>query len=220
MADDSMHVLGYHFWGAFYLVRYKHFIALTAFAPLLIWFKLLEKYIIPEFKMFVPLDQYIPFIPVFVIPYILWFFYVAFGCIYTGLRSKDEYFRLLFFLAAGMSTAYIMYMVFPNTNGVRPAVNGEDICSRLIRFIYATDTPTDVFPSVHVINAFAIDAALRHTKPFCDKRVLRHLSFVLFILICISTVLIKQHSIFDVYCGLLVGGLYYISLYKFNCCMG
>jgi len=171
-------------------------------------------FIIPEYIIQITLDRYIPFTPIFVIPYLIWFLYIAFGCLYTGLKSKENFYKLLIFLCAGMSTAYILYMIFPNAQGFRPVVTNNDIFSILVRFIYATDTPTNVCPSVHVINGFAVDAALRHTKPFCSKRIFRYLSFTLFILICISTVFIKQHSVFDVYCGLLVGGLFYIPLYK------
>jgi len=202
-------------WGALYLGRYKHFIALAALLPLLIWFRLLKIFLVPEFNIQVSLDHYIPFIPVFVIPYILWFLYIAFGCIYTGLKSNEQFFKLLFFLSAGMSAAYIMYMIFPNAITFRPAaVNNSDIFSKLIRLIYSVDAPTSVCPSVHVINAFAVDASLRHTEPFCKKRVLRYLSFTFFIFICLSTVFIKQHSVFDVYLGILVCGLLYIPLYK------
>ena len=183
--------------------------------PLLIWFRLLKIFIVPEYNIQVFLDHYIPFIPVFVIPYILWFLYIAFGCIYTGLKSKENYYKLLFFLGAGMSTAYIIYMIFPSALSFRPAaVNTKDVFSGLLRIIYAIDAPTCVCPSVHVINAFAVDAALRHTEPFCRKRALRFLSFTYFILVCLSTVFIKQHSIFDVYFALLVCGLFYIPLYK------
>jgi membrane-associated phospholipid phosphatase len=182
----------------------------------LIWFKLLEIFIIPEFIIQVDLDEYIPFLPIFVIPYLLWFVYIFFGCLYTGFKSKENFYKLIFFLGAGMAVAYIIYMIFPNGQNLRtaPAQAQNDVFSALIRLIHATDSSTNVCPSVHVINAFAVDAALRHTSPFCKKRVLRYLSFIFFILVCMSTVFTKQHSIFDVYCGLLVGGLIYIPLYK------
>lgn len=184
--------------------------------PLLIWFKLLEIFIIPEFAVKVSLDQYIPFLPVFVAPYLLWFLYIAFGCVYTGLKSKENFYKLIFFLGAGMAAAYIIYMIFPNGQNLRTDNMKNDVFSALVRLIHTTDSPTNVCPSVHVINAFAVDAALRHTSPFCKKRILRYSSFVFFITVCMSTVFIKQHSVFDVYCGLLVGSLIYIPLYKLD----
>jgi membrane-associated phospholipid phosphatase len=198
------------------LARYKHFAVLLLLVPVLVWFKLLEAFLVPKYNIHIPLDDMVPLMPVFVIPYLFWFIYIAIGIIYTGLHSKREFYKLVAFLGVGMSLAYITYMIFPNEQTMRPEVHGNGVFSWILTIIYATDTPTNVCPSVHVINAMAVDAAMRHTEPFSKRRINRVVSFIIFILICVSTVCVKQHSVFDVICGLLYGGLVYIPLYKLD----
>ena len=163
--------------------------------------------------MHLPLDDYIPFLTIFVIPYILWFPYIAFGLIYTGLHNKTDFYKLLVFLVGGMSVAYTAYMIFPNAQALRPVITQNDPLSLLVKFIYFTDTPTNVCPSVHVINAIAVDAALRNSKEFGAKKYRKATSSILTVFICLSTVFIKQHSSADVLCGLAVSAVFYTCLY-------
>lgn len=194
-------------------IEYKHFLIVLLLIPLLIWFKYLEMTLSPRYYIHAALDEYIPFLKIFVIPYLAWFPYVAFGYVYTGLRNKINFYKLNIFLAGGMSAAYIIYMIFPNAQHLRPVITQNDFLSDLTKFIYLTDTPTNVCPSVHVINAVAIDAALRHSREFGIKKYRKTVSLFLIILICLSTVFIKQHSVVDVFWGLIVSAGFYIQLY-------
>ncbi|MDN5351965.1 MAG: hypothetical protein PWQ12_884 [Clostridiales bacterium] len=197
-----------------FLSTHRHLYAVLWLIPILIWFRILEVTLVPEYTVHTWLDSKIPFVPAFVIPYVLWFPYIGFGVVYTGIHSKKDFYKLLFFLGAGMSVAYIIYMIFPNAQDLRPEVTGTGAFSALIRFIYTTDTPTNVCPSVHVINAIAVDAALRHVIPFSERNWRVRGSFFLMVLICLSTLFIKQHSVLDVVGGVVVGMLFYVPLYE------
>lgn len=197
-----------------FLLQHKHFFALLLLVPDLIWFKSLEILLIPRYTIALPLDYRIPFLKIFVIPYLLWFPYIAYGLIYTGLRNKKDFYKLLIFLGGGMAVAYTAYMIFPNAQTLRPVITQSDPLSLLVKFIYATDTPTNVCPSVHVINAIAVDAALRNSADFGAKRYRKTVSSALTILICLSTMFIKQHSAADVFCGLAVSAVFYACLYS------
>ena len=61
-----------------------------------------------------PVDKAIPFLPIFIIPYILWFFYVAYFIMFYLNRDLTEYYRLGSFLAAGMTVFIIVSIIFPN----------------------------------------------------------------------------------------------------------
>lgn len=196
-----------------FLKNNKHFYWVLLLIPVLIWFKILEATIVPKYMIHSPLDEWIPMVPIFVIPYLLWFPYIAFGIIYTGMYSKRDFYRLLFFLIGGMSVAYTIYMIFPNGQGLRPVITGKDPFSFLVKFLYATDTPTNVCPSVHVINSIAVHSALSHSKEFKKIKYGKLASGILILLICMSTVMIKQHSIVDVAVGIVTGGLFNILLY-------
>ena len=196
-----------------FLSEHRHFYLLLLLLPILVWFKYLEFTIVPKYYTEIAFDRKIPFLPIFVVPYVFWFVFVAYGILYVGIYSKQDFYRLLFFLGGGMIVANILYSVFPNAQGLRPIVSSNDPFSLLVKFIYATDTPTDVFPSIHVINAIAVDAALRHSEEFSKKRLGKAVSFSLTVLICFSTVFIKQHAILDVASGAAVAVLLYVPLY-------
>lgn len=196
-----------------YIRLYKHFLLLILWIPILACFFYCEGTVVPKHIMYSPLDDYIPFIKEFVIFYIAWYFYIAYGLIYIGFKSKWDFFKLLIFLFGGMCTSYTIYLVYPNCQNLRPNFTGSDIFSSIIKLLYKIDTPTNVFPSLHVFNAIAIDSALRNNASFREKPLGSKISFLLMLLISLSTVFIKQHSIVDTAAGVLLGLLFYIPLY-------
>ncbi|APM39795.1 phosphatase PAP2 family protein [Clostridium kluyveri] len=196
-----------------FIKTHRHFYWVLMLIPILIWFKYLEVTLVPEYMVYSPLDDLIPMVPVLIVPYLLWFPYIAYGVIYTGIYSKRDFYRLLIFLAGGMSIAYIIYMIYPNGQELRPAVLGNDPFSFMVRLIYETDTPTNICPSVHVINSIAVHSALCHSKAFERVKYGKQKSGILMVLICLSTVMIKQHSIVDVAGGIMISVLFNILLY-------
>ena len=75
--------------------KYKHLLILLYFVVYMAWFSYVEKNIKTHFHVVhVPLDDYIPFCEYFVIPYLLWFGYVAWGIAYMALHNKSDYYRL------------------------------------------------------------------------------------------------------------------------------
>lgn len=197
-----------------FLSKHNHFYILGLLLFILLWFKYLELNIVPRYITFSSLDVKIPFIKEFVIPYLLWFPYIAYGIIYTGIYSRREFYRLFLFLAAGMSVACIAYTIYPNGQDLRPQITQNDIFSVLVKIVYSTDTPTNVCPSIHVINSIAVNSALWNTETFSSKKFGKLISLIFTVIICLSTVFIKQHSIVDVVWGIVAAFLVYISLYK------
>jgi membrane-associated phospholipid phosphatase len=194
--------------------QYKHFLALTIFLVLILWFAYLKETIVPQHIMYCTLDSKIPFIKEFVIPYYFWFAYMALGFIYLGLNSKKDFYKMLAFLSLSMSISFIIFMLYPNAQFARPKVPGKDIFSWLVNFIYSHDGTNNVFPSVHVCNSIGVYLALENCYKLKNKRVLRMLSFVIMISISASTVLIKQHSIIDVAGGIGLGIILYLAIYQ------
>lgn len=196
-----------------FLIKYKHFLSLLAFVLLAVWFEYCEKYIPARYTMHARLDDKIPFIKEFVIPYIVWYFYQAFGLIYLGFYSKKEYYKLLFFMVGGMAVSYTIYMILPNGQDLRPVITQNDIFSNAIKYLYSIDTPTNVCPSIHVYTSIAVYAALKNSAVFNSKKWCRDLSLITMISICLSTVFIKQHSVIDLICGVALAIIFYIPLY-------
>jgi len=193
--------------------QYKHFLLLSLYGLLYIWFYYLEKTVVPEYYMFSPIDLKIPFIKEFVIPYLFWYVYMAFGFIYLGIVSKKDYYRLFLFMFFGMAICYATYGIFPNGQSLRPVITDTDIFSRVMKNIYATDTPTNVAPSIHVLNSIAIHVGLVGYEPFKKNWMLRITSFILMVTISASTVFVKQHSILDGIWAVALCLVLYVAIY-------
>ena len=146
------------------------------------------------------LDDCIPFVDFFVVPYVLWYpFLLAVG---LGLMRRDvpALRRYVRFLSAGFGCAMLFCVLFPNGQDLRPAsFDRETVFTWLLARIYAADTNTNVLPSMHAIGCAAACAAVGRSAPLRRWRLPCLLAAGL---ICLSTVLVKQHSVLDVLAGL------------------
>lgn len=185
-----------------FYIRYKHILPLLCYGIFyLAWFVHLENRKVSQYHIVhMAVDDYIPFCEVFVIPYFLWFAYVSAVIICLFFGDKNSYYKACAFLFTGMTIFLIISAVYPNGHLLRPAVFPRDnIFTRLLAFLYRTDTPTNLFPSIHVYNSLGAHFAIINSPHFLRKRKwIRSASFVLCLSIILSTVLIKQHSLFDV----------------------
>ena len=187
------------------LYAYRHAALFLIFLLIVQLFNVLEQTVVPRFWVECSLDQYIPFIPVFVVPYVFWFLYVGVGLVFLCLWDKETFVPTIFLLCAGMAIALLIYAVFPHGQPLRPAVTGTDPFSVFIRdVIYANDTNTNCCPSIHVLNQLAVHAGICHSRRLQNRRGIKAASLVATVLVCASTMLIKQHSILDVAAALLL----------------
>ena len=156
------------------------------------------------YSMHCPLDDMIPFCEIFIIPYLLWFPYVIMTVVYFLFRNKNkkEYFQLIFNLMMGMTVFLVVSYIYPNVQYLRPAVfPRSNIFTRLVAEIYRTDTPTNILPSIHVFNSLAVYFAIHHCQALKDRKWLQRGALILSVLIILSTMFIKQHSVIDVCLG-------------------
>lgn len=153
------------------------------------------------------IDDLIPFNEYFIIPYYLWFLYMAAGIcwfIFFG-KSRTEYYKLVSVLAIGMTVFLIVSCVYPNAQDLRPTeFLHHNLFTDLVRELYRTDTPTNILPSIHVYNSLAIFYAVNASRQLRPRRVLRFVYGLLAALIIASTMFLKQHSVVDVSMGILL----------------
>lgn len=162
------------------------------------------------------LDNYIPFCSPFVIPYIAWFFFVGGMTVYTYLFEKKLFVRYMTFVAITYSVGLAAFFLFPTVQHLRPTVfTNPDIFDRLVIGLYSSDSNTGVCPSLHVTGQLAVLFAAFHSNRF--RSIAWRCFFVVSsVLVCASTVLIKQHSILDVLAGILLCTTTYPLVYISN----
>ena len=163
---------------------------------------------VPEVWVHCRLDDLIPFCKYAVIPYFAWFVWIPFTLFYLLWKApRADFWRLCLPLFAGMTIALAVYVVVPNGLDLRPyRVYGSDFFARTVRWLYATDTATNVCPSIHVFNSVTLMMAYYRSRIFDEPRHrwMRPAAAVLCVSIIASTVLLKQHSCIDVVLGILL----------------
>ncbi|HTM68936.1 MAG TPA: phosphatase PAP2 family protein [Candidatus Binatia bacterium] len=146
------------------------------------------------------LDDAIPFMPIFSVPYLLYLPYLFFVIGY-GIIASRWWANIAASALAVQLAAAAVYRVH-QTHVPRPAVHGGDVFSRLTAFIYRHDAPYSCFPSLHVAYALLSLYWSVHLFPAAFP------AFAGFTaLIILSTLFIKQHSVADVVAGASVTAL-------------
>lgn len=197
--------------------KYKHGIPLVLYGTIyLSWFAWLERNVTRNYQVIhVKADDYIPFCEVFVIPYLLWFFYVTAVVLFLFFKNRQEYYRICTFLFTGMTIFLIVSTFFPNGHHLRPAILPRDnIFTRMVALLWKMDTPTNLWPSIHVYNSMGAHFAIIRSSEFANRRILKTASFFLAVSIILSTMFIKQHSVFDVLTGIAMGAVMYVFVYR------
>ena len=171
-------------------------------------------------------DDVIPFVPVFIIPYLLWFPYVTFAILFLLMVSEKSYHKLCTVLAIGMTVFIAVSVVFPNIHLLRPeSMPVDNAFTRMIGLLYLADTPTNLTPSIHVFNSLAVIGAMwdwdwrTESGKIYSGRVRafwRAVTTILGLSITLSTMFIKQHSFSDVVIAFALFLFTYILVYRFE----
>ena len=163
-------------------------------------FYLLTERLIPAEKshlIYTPLDSRIPFQESFVIFYVGWYFLIAGSLIYFLRHSVNSFINLQTYIIIVQSIAILVYILYPSRQELRPEVfPRQNLLTRTLGAIYAVDTNTGVFPSLHVAISLGIASAWLRER---TVKVWVRVGIALFCLcVCASVAFVKQHSVLDI----------------------
>jgi hypothetical protein len=147
------------------------------------------------------LDDLIPFCEWFLIPYVFWYGLIVFSLGWFLLYNVDSFKRLQTYIIITQALAMLCYILYPTRQDLRPAeFANENFLTDCIGFLYRFDTNTGVCPSLHVAYSIGIFSVWSKEKGVHWG----YKAFVLFavIMICLSTMFIKQHSAVDFFAAL------------------
>lgn len=176
----------------------------------------LTEHLIPVEKCHVihcGLDDIIPFCEWFLLPYVFWYALIVFSLGYFALHDIGSFKKLQTFLIITQVVAMAIYILYPNCQNLRPVEFPRDnFLTDCIRFLYTVDTNTGVCPSLHC--AYSIGIASVWLKAKDVSWIWKALIVIVAILICLSTMFIKQHSAVDFFVALPVCLLAEILVFK------
>lgn len=156
------------------------------------------------------LDDKIPFCEYFLIPYMFWFVYLVGMLLYTLLCDIPSFKRLMWFTIFTYSVTVFIYLIYPTSQELRPTdFMRDNFFTRFLADFYQFDTNTNVNPSIHVIGSLAVMFTAWNSKRFKHSVPWKVAFTLVGLLICVSTLFIKQHSVIDIACAALLSLIFY-----------
>ncbi len=140
-------------------------------------------------------DEMIPFCEWFIIPYVGWYLLIVVSLLYFMLYNVENFKRLQIFIIVTQVVAMIIYIAFPNYQALRFEYPRDNALVSLIELIQSADTNSNVCPSLHV--AYSIGIASVWLKEKSAKWYAKTGIVIFCILVCMSTVFVKQHAVID-----------------------
>ncbi len=153
-----------------------------------------------------PLDRAIPFLPWFIIPYLL--VYVVAFLPYFFIKDHIKFRSVALTYTITTLIAYTIFLLFPVIMN-RPSGISTHGIGAVVGLIYVIDFPYNSFPSLHVMYAFL--PAFMLLK---DHKIAGSITLLVAILIAFSTVFVKQHYVLDVMGGIVLAGMGYLLFHK------
>ena len=87
----------------------------------------------------------------------------------------------------------------------------DNIFTHLVQVIYASDTPANLWPSIHVYNSIGSMIAIQRSRRF--NRTAKIVGHIIGVSIILSTVFVKQHSVYDVITAFIMATIFYYVFY-------
>lgn len=202
-----------------YLYKYKHAWVFIYMIPYLLWYFGLQHWRgdVVFVDVYTSIDKMLPFVPLFIWPYIYWYLFVVVTVLYLFFVDTSDFYKNVAFLFIGMTICLIIFSIFPTSYDHRP-INWEadPISSFFINSIYTADKCQNVFPSIHVYNSIGCAIAVVKHEGFKNNKTIKGVAIISAILITLSTMLIKQHSIMDALSAGVLAIIMYIFVYKID----
>lgn len=144
-------------------------------------------------------DGMIPFCEYFIIPYYFWFVYLVWMLVYTFFFDIPSFKKYMTFIIISYSLTCLIYVILPTEQNLRIDLSErsnvfEDLVWQLQTSI---DNNKNVCPSLHVTGSVAVLFTAWNSERY--RSVFWRAVFIaITVLISVSTVFLKQHSIIDI----------------------
>lgn len=147
------------------------------------------------------LDRLIPFWAPSIVIYLGCYVFWTVNYIIIACQEKQEVYR--FFSADLLSRVVCLafFLLFPTTN-IRPDLAATGFWNKSMIFLYSIDAADNLFPSIHCLVSWFCYIGIRGKKEI--PAWYRAFSCIMALLVCLSTLLTKQHVIIDVFGGILL----------------
>jgi hypothetical protein len=165
------------------------------------------------YNITLPIDTKLPFLPIFIIPYIIWYLFIPLSFFILCIKDKKTYFKTMLIYIIGCIIASIVFLTY-QTTFPRIQVEGNGVLVNVIRMIYANDNPVNCLPSLHVFTSYLVIRVVAKSKLSSLK--VNTTTFIISSLIILSTLFTKQHAVLDVLSGMLLAEILIFVVYRYE----
>ena len=147
------------------------------------------------------IDNYIPYISLFVIPYCIFYLYIVLGPILVARYSEYFFYRFILAGIIGSVIGAISFLIKP-TYVIIPQLIPLNFLDHILIFLRSCDYIGRSCPSFHCFLAALVFIPIAST--YNIKYELKVKSFIISFLIILATLFTKQHVIIDSISGVLL----------------
>ena len=164
--------------------------------------RLIHQQIRPVFyNMTTTADMMIPVVNwtiiIYVLAYPFWYLTYYMVC----RQGREQSIRLALADCSSKFICGLIFLIIP-TFTHRPPVAGTGLTASLMRLIYASDAPTNLFPSMHCLSSWMCYLSVKD-EPAFPVHVKRG-QLIMAIAVCVSTVTTGQHVLADILPGIVI----------------
>ncbi|MFF2886402.1 phosphatase PAP2 family protein [Paenibacillus sp. NPDC057967] len=175
---------------------------LLAIPTLGLIYTLINQEPVQVWMLYTDLDDLIPFMKIFIIPYAIWMPFLYLTFIFFFFKDRPTYYRTLLAYVISVLICYAIYTIF-QTTVPRAELDGNDLLSWLVQFVYTNDAPFNCFPSIHCLSSYLLFRAATQSKEI-GRGTKIGIGIITWSII-LSTVFVKQHVVMDVFAGIMLG---------------
>ena len=154
-----------------------------------------------HYDLSLSVDHSIPFVPAFVVVYVLSYIQWTVGFILIARDSRELCGRVISGELIAKLICLILFLLVPTTM-TRPAVTSDGFFNTIVGYIYKLDAPDNLFPSIHCLESWVCFRGAMQMKKVGPWY--RYVTLLFSLSVFASTVLIKQHLAVDIVAGILV----------------
>ncbi len=165
----------------------------------------------------IAIDRLIPVIPWMVVPYMALYLYYPVTLFCT---PKDDVSRLELIVGVQMLSlatlgCTVIFLVLPVEIDMRDQIpsdvlQGDGLYSTLFSYMHAMDEPWNAWPSIHIAHSYFLTRSISRWMKIrsAESRLVKgfiSLVWIEFFLLSISIMTTKQHYVWDLFTGMIVG---------------
>ena len=168
------------------------------------------------------IDDHIPVVSIFVVIYLFSYVFWIFGPIIASLTKKENFLNYIIGLSVAYIIGFLIFVFAPTymdrtAEGLLSIATKPGFFNQLLNTVYSSDGSAlafNLFPSYHCLISLYCYLGIRKRDEV--SKGIRVYSLIMAMLICMSTVLTKQHYFIDIIGGLSISIICYIVVQKIN----